>query len=266
MTGSSLKSKPKHIILCKCGGDRIDNGFISGLCGFVKSQPVRVTILSDLCGLGVTKKEQVATLVNDDSDLLVVGCHKRTMDLLFSKISGKNSNLYEYQHLNMLELPEDKIVESIIYFCSGNEGNASFTEIEEESGWPSWYPIVDYARCTACMQCADFCLFGVYTKSGDRVEVINPQGCKNNCPACARICPATAIIFPKYRNGGAVGGSDLVDENAEQQRQAMDINEFLGSDIYSALEKRKIKRQSIIRNEAMKKAIDERDNALKGNK
>src|SRR5262249_50614691 len=25
-----------------------------------------------------------------------------------------------------------------------------------------WYPVIDYSRCTNCMECIDFCLFGVY--------------------------------------------------------------------------------------------------------
>ena len=25
-----------------------------------------------------------------------------------------------------------------------------------------WYPVIDYSRCTNCMECLDFCLFGVY--------------------------------------------------------------------------------------------------------
>lgn len=262
MNDTSFQTKPKHIILCRCGGERIDHGFISDLSGFLEDQPVKITILSDLCGLVATKKEEVASLVNNDSDLLVIGCHKRTMDLLFGQISGEDANVPGFRHINLIEAEKDSVFSTIREYCKDYQGDASSQEIKEDSGWPSWYPIIDYSRCTSCMQCADFCLFGVYGKSDGRVDVINPQGCKNNCPACARICPSTAIIFPKYRNGGAVGGSDLFDENAEHQRQAMDINEFLGSDIYSALEKRKIKRQSIIRNEAMKKAIDERDNAL----
>ncbi len=133
-------------------------------------------------------------------------------------------------------------------------------------GWPSWYPVIDYSRCTSCGQCADFCLFGVYDKTPERVNVINPEGCKNNCPACARICPAAAIIFPKYKYGGAIGGSDEIDEQAELRRQSQDIADFLGNDIYSAIEKRKAKRQSIIRQEAMNKAISERENALRENK
>jgi ferredoxin len=93
--------------------------------------------------------------------------------------------------------------------------------------------------------------------------VVNPSGCKNNCPACARICPETAIVFPKYKQGGAISGSDSIDEAAEQQRQGQDLKTILGGDIYKALEQRKAKRQSILKADAMQKALDEREKAKK---
>ncbi len=30
------------------------------------------------------------------------------------------------------------------------------------SAWKPWFPVIDYDRCTNCMQCLSFCLFGVY--------------------------------------------------------------------------------------------------------
>ena len=76
-----------------------------------------------------------------------------------------------------------------------------------------------------------------------------------------RTPPETAIIFPKYKQGGAISGSSSIDETAEHQRQSQDLKDILGSDIYKALEMRKAKRQSIIKSEAMKKALEERDKA-----
>ena len=65
--------------------------------------------------------------------------------------------------------------------------------------WVPWFPVIDYDRCRNCKQCLNFCLFGVYQLSPEgKVEVQNPSGCKTNCPACARMCPQKAIIFPKY--------------------------------------------------------------------
>ena len=128
--------------------------------------------------------------------------------------------------------------------------------------WKPWFPVIDYSRCNHCGQCADFCLFSVYRKSADRVEVVNPANCKDNCPACARICPGVAIVFPKYSGEGAIGGSDSIDERFEMQRLQQDTENILGDDIYKALEQRKLKRRMIIREDLMQKAILERDQAM----
>lgn len=74
-----------------------------------------------------------------------------------------------------------------------------------------WYPVIDYSRCTNCMECLDFCLFGVYgVDSLDRIFVDSQDSCKKGCPACSRVCPEQAIMFPDYKSpaiaGAPVGG------------------------------------------------------------
>ena len=74
-----------------------------------------------------------------------------------------------------------------------------------------WYPVIDYSRCTNCMECIDFCLFGVYgVDEHARILVENQDNCKKGCPACSRVCPEHAIMFPDYKTpaiaGAAVGG------------------------------------------------------------
>jgi NAD-dependent dihydropyrimidine dehydrogenase PreA subunit len=82
--------------------------------------------------------------------------------------------------------------------------------IEDVSGAVAerWYPVVDYSRCTGCGQCLDFCLFGVYSREGDRVVASSPDNCKPGCPACARVCPSAAIMFPHYADDPAIAGAD----------------------------------------------------------
>jgi hypothetical protein len=71
-----------------------------------------------------------------------------------------------------------------------------------------WYPVIDYSRCTNCMECIDFCLFGVY--GVDRAETIlveQPDNCRKGCPACSRVCPENAIIFPQHKTPAIAGAA-----------------------------------------------------------
>jgi len=69
-----------------------------------------------------------------------------------------------------------------------------------------WYPVIDYSRCTNCMECIDFCLFGVYGVDGvDRIFVENQDSCKKGCPACSRVCPENAIMFPEHKTPAIAG-------------------------------------------------------------
>jgi NAD-dependent dihydropyrimidine dehydrogenase PreA subunit len=69
-----------------------------------------------------------------------------------------------------------------------------------------WYPVIDYSRCTNCMECIDFCLFGVYGVDGqERILVENQDNCKKGCPACSRVCPEHAIMFPDYKTPAIAG-------------------------------------------------------------
>jgi ferredoxin len=254
----------KKIVFCNCGGDIINREQLQWIEGHIGQKNAEIIKLSDLCGLTVLANERLTGVFSKGNEYLIVGCYSRSLKLLLSGV-GNPADSISIQYLNFLEASKEQLFQEIDSFVANSSQQKSFQEISVSKEWPSWFPVIDYSRCTACGQCADFCLFGVYEKKEGQVLVVNPQGCKINCPACARICPQTAIVFPKYKQGGAISGSEVIDELAEQKRQAMDINSILGGDIYSALEQRKIKRQSIVRTEAMKKAMEERDQAVKEN-
>ncbi|MEX0585117.1 MAG: ferredoxin family protein, partial [Pirellulales bacterium] len=80
----------------------------------------------------------------------------------------------------------------------------------EEAPGRRWYPVIDYSRCTNCMECIDFCLFGVY--GVDRAETIlveQPDNCRKGCPACSRVCPENAIIFPQHKSPAIAGSPEV---------------------------------------------------------
>lgn len=82
----------------------------------------------------------------------------------------------------------------------------------EESGDRRWYPVIDFSRCTNCMECIDFCLFGVYGVDGaDTILVEQPDSCRKGCPACSRVCPENAIIFPQHKTPAIAGANTGTD-------------------------------------------------------
>lgn len=101
--------------------------------------------------------------------------------------------------------------------------------------WKPWFPVIDYDRCTNCMQCLSFCLFGVYgVDEQSRIQAQNHDNCKTNCPACSRVCPEAAIMFPKYK-AGPINGDVVQDSDLGKEKMKVDISALLGGDVYSTL-------------------------------
>jgi Pyruvate/2-oxoacid:ferredoxin oxidoreductase delta subunit len=99
--------------------------------------------------------------------------------------------------------------------------------------WRPWYPVIDYDRCAHCGQCLHFCIFGVYERTGEEVHVAQPAACKNNCPACARICPQGAILFPMHPDPLIHG------ENKPGKIQPdIDLSEKIQGDVLEVLRQR----------------------------
>ena len=84
-------------------------------------------------------------------------------------------------------------------------GTSSLAVIEEHPG-RRWYPVIDFSRCTNCMECIDFCLFGVYgVDSLETIVVEQADNCRKGCPACSRVCPQNAIMFPQHKTPAIAG-------------------------------------------------------------
>jgi len=94
----------------------------------------------------------------------------------------------------------------------------------EEAARSRWYPVVDFDRCTNCLECLNFCLFGVYgVDASGAITAEQPDACRAGCPACARICPAGAIMFPEHRDAAIAG-----DPAASPQALKLDLSQLFG--------------------------------------
>jgi Pyruvate/2-oxoacid:ferredoxin oxidoreductase delta subunit len=129
--------------------------------------------------------------------------------------------------------------------------------------WKPWFPVIDYGRCTNCMQCLSFCLFDVYGVSAEgKIQVQNQSNCKTECPACSRVCPEVAIMFPKYRHG-PINGEEVSADDVRREAMKVDISALLGGDIYAALRDRSAKAKSRFSKERDdERALKERQNCL----
>lgn len=84
-------------------------------------------------------------------------------------------------------------------------GTSSLAVIEEHPA-RRWYPVIDFSRCTNCMECIDFCLFGVYgVDTLETIVVEQADNCRKGCPACSRVCPQNAIMFPQHKTPAIAG-------------------------------------------------------------
>jgi Pyruvate/2-oxoacid:ferredoxin oxidoreductase delta subunit len=143
------------------------------------------------------------------------------------------------------------------------EGERTQRSAAKHGEWKPWFPVIDYDRCTNCMQCLSFCLFGVYGVDGaGKIQAQNQDNCKTNCPACSRVCPEAAIMFPKYKSG-PINGDVVSSADLEREKMKIDISALLGGDVYSMLRQRSERAQTRFSKERdAGKALTERQKCL----
>src|SRR5438445_8510561 len=147
--------------------------------------------------------------------------------------------------------------------ANAGESVRSETNAAKHGDWKPWFPVIDYDRCTNCMQCLSFCLFGVYGVDAEqRIQVQNNDNCKTNCPACSRVCPEAAIMFPKYK-AGPINGDTVSDSDLQREKMKIDISALLGGDVYQMLRDRSERAKSRFSKERdSEKALKERQKCL----
>lgn len=230
----------KAILVCECAGRHLLGNVDEALRLVGSDQPVGVP---DLCYAARNKDPVLETIAKAETSE-IHACHPRAVRALF-EFSGNplpaTAELVDHRRTTTLSV----------------DNTAAASD-------PVWYPVLDYDRCTNCGQCFDFCLFGVYEKDEKgRVVVANPQNCKNNCPACARICPETAIIFPKVGEE-PINGAEVSDEKERKANVRINVDEILGEDVYATLNARKQKRCSLLNKKKVEQALEERRKCSEG--
>lgn len=231
-----MTRRATSVLLCRCAKrDLLPRQTLEGIAHALSERGDAICV-DDLCGLAARGDGFPAEIANADR-LTVIACHERAVKWLLAAAKIELAP----PALEVLDMRSLSTVEILARLGDETDTSPSLAweEPPTDDGWVPWFPVIDRERCTNCKQCLSFCLFGVYRLADDgNVAVVNPRACKTNCPACARICPQVAIIFPKYSDG-PISGAAIRDEDIEKERVAVDVAALLGDDAYVALAQRR---------------------------
>lgn len=230
-------TKESLVLFCRCAYyDIIPEASKESVFGGLQAAGVDVEAVADLCGLAAGGDARLERWARAES-LAIVACFPRAVRWLFERASAP-LEMSKVRFFNMRTQSPEEILGELV----GQRPPSDATGVDlpaREEGWVPWYPVIDYDRCRNCKQCLNFCLFGTYGLSDEgRVEVQNPSGCKTNCPACARICPAQAIIFPKYAES-PINGDDVTEAAQVAEQATPDLRSLLQGNVYDRIRNRR---------------------------
>jgi len=233
-TDKSIKTS--HVVFCRCAYfDVIPNALKEEVFASLGQEGIEVEAVADLCGMAAKHDERLQHWVQADS-LSIVACYPRAVRWLF-EAAGTPLDVQKVRFFNMRTQSPDEILAALLE-DGVPKGPCATALPGKEEGWVPWFPVIDYDRCKNCKQCMNFCLFGVYGLSSEgQVEVQNPSGCKTNCPACARMCPAQAIIFPKYADA-PINGDEVTESSEVPAKPAPDLRAMLQGNVYDRIRQR----------------------------
>jgi NAD-dependent dihydropyrimidine dehydrogenase PreA subunit len=266
-----------RILYCHCAHARVVPTEVkAGVLERLVEAGAEFEAVPDLCEMAARGDARLRELAADPS-LKVAACYPRAVKWLFAA-AGATLPDADSQVLNMRTQSAAEVAAALTGSAepAGDPAAdptlartlAQSLETAAQPGpngkpWKPWFPVIDFTRCTNCMQCLSFCLFDVYgVSAAKKIQVQNQSNCKTDCPACSRVCPEVAIMFPKYRHG-PINGDAVSTDDVRREAMKVDISALLGGDVYSLLRDRSAKAKSRFSKERDdERALKERQTCL----
>jgi Pyruvate/2-oxoacid:ferredoxin oxidoreductase delta subunit len=205
------------------------------ICEGPGSQPLgsteRYEITAGLLGAGYEVRRSLGTvsaLISESEDAVLVGRFDRSTP--FKTCTCAQTSGPSFVDLNGCDA--GSVVERV-------DATRKKNDLPAPGAWTPWFPVIDYDLCTNCKQCLGFCLFGVFgSDAEDKIEVQRPERCKTGCPACSRVCPNAAIMFPKYAKAPVNGEPAPDGDGPASEPMKVNVSSLLGGDMHTALRSR----------------------------
>jgi len=244
-----VMEKKSVVLFCRCKANIISSESMEKIAAGLKNFDTNVYELQDLCALTINEKDVLNTIGKAFQQKIIVACYPRAIKNMFRQ---NGIDFGEFEVLNFRELSAEKIFAKLENDFQLKKGEARYQVQITDLDVPAWFPVIDELLCTLCGKCARFCLFGVYSYDKKSLKVVDPLACKDNCPACGRTCPTSAIIFPRLAENTVLAGDE-----PNGKRIAVDKGSLL-----STLNARNQNRRNIFRQGVVEQAEEERRKAL----
>lgn len=237
--------KQSQILFCNCiGAQNLEESVPQGIKEHILNHcqgessvgGVSVTLIDDLCHFAAKERAILSESLKLAGDItLIASCSQRAIVSLLRYAGIEIGTDTINRFISYRESSVSAVCVEIDDIISRAGGLAELKEIklEYKPANLAWYPVLDNDRCIDCRQCENFCLFGVYCHEGGKVIVNKPTKCKPYCPACSRICPKSAVIFPKHEKP-QINGSELREDIKDEKS----ISEMKGNDLMGFLRNR----------------------------